>query len=129
MSKKGKSRKLRWLHDVGCIICGNPIDPHDRSWDHFVPQVMSERRNRKYGAGIVFPAHQRCNSARGHQPPSSEMIRRAGQILSAMGTTMLCEAVENINEAEASHRNCLETLDQLRKEVALRLEEMREAAE
>lgn len=59
-----------------CIICGKSPAVTDRSWDHLVPAAFSGRANQRPRFGLVYMAHQRCNTSRGHDRPSDEMMAR-----------------------------------------------------
>lgn len=122
MSKSTAKHEIMRVIGARCIICGGDInDKRENSYDHFVPQAFLTAADANCYLGVVFPAHQRCNSRRGHAPPTPAMIERAAEWLAGAGTSMLCEAVENIDRLAESHRVYLETLEKMRAQIGARL--------
>lgn len=79
-----------------CILCGGEVMPTDRSWDHFVPQAFSGTGNKSPKVGLVFLAHQSCNSKRGHGAPTANQIRLAASVINAMDVDARSVAIGNI---------------------------------
>ncbi|WP_428988158.1 hypothetical protein [Methylocapsa aurea] len=99
---------------MGCVICGEPVAPDDRSFDHFVPQALAGWGAPNNGAGLVFLAHQKCNCRRNHAPASRPMIRRGSAAIASAGPRIIAEAIDNLNTAERAHFEILETIRALR---------------
>ena len=97
-----KNRIIKAQNNL-CILCGHPVEPSQRSWDHFVPQVYSSEHNKTHRLGMVFMSHQKCNNARGHEMPTPELVQRAARIILASGTEDQYIAQETIKRALGEH--------------------------
>ena len=107
-----KTRVIRAQRGL-CVLCGEPVESTERSWDHLVPQVYSSQHFETHRLGIVFLAHRRCNNARGHAPPDSAVLLRVAEIVNACGAEDQIAAHETIRRALADHHQYVALLERL----------------
>jgi hypothetical protein len=97
-----------------CIICGEPTFPTQRSWDHLVPAAYSGRSNKGLRFGLDELAHQCCNTRRGHEPPTPEMLARIAGLYADLKLADIEAVGANIGRVLDEQRAYVSILEELK---------------
>ncbi len=96
-----------------CLICGQPVDGLHGSWDHLVPIATAPRAFHAIRVGLAYWTHPKCNSQRGHSPPTQQMLARASDAISRLPEDLREQARRNLTAAVAIHQAFVAALEQL----------------
>jgi hypothetical protein len=111
--KQSWKREVERLQFGRCILCGGEVLPTERSWDHFVPQAFSGPGNKSPKIGLVFLAHQKCNTRRGHGAPTTNQIGLAASVINGMDKDNRSAAIGNIKRVLAEQEQFVSILREM----------------